>query len=129
MLLTQVLSKKDPKILSNDAEELLSAFDRKMDRKQGQKQKLAQKYYFIVTHNHRQKIQIQKLDIDKRETAYLSGKSERFINELRNINRKFILDSITWNFLLILLSETKISKTSGGKRSGWKGNGFIQVHW
>jgi hypothetical protein len=98
MLLTQVLSKKDPKILSNDAEELLSAFDRKMDRKQGQKQKLAQKYYFIVTHNHRQKIQIQKLDIDKRETAYLSGTSERFINELRNINRKFILDSIGWIF-------------------------------
>jgi hypothetical protein len=118
MLLTQVLSKKDPKILSNDAEELLSAFDRKMDMRQGQKQKLAQKYYFIVTHNHRQKIQIQKLDIDKRETAYLSGTSERFINELRNINRKFILDSIGWIFLLILLSETKISETSGGKRSG-----------
>ena len=51
MLLTQVLSKKDPVILSNDAEELLSAFDKKMDRKQGQKQKLAQKYYFIFPQN------------------------------------------------------------------------------
>jgi hypothetical protein len=118
MLLTQVLSKKDPKILSNDAEELLSGFDRKMDRKQGQKHKLAHKYYFIVTHTHRQKIQIQKLDIDKRETAYLSGTSERFINELRNINRKFILDSIGCIFLLILAWETKISKTSRGKRTG-----------